>query len=447
MIIRGATSFISITFALAIASCNAPKQAQKPVVAVRTQTLPVDTIASSVADTEDAFFENIFKSYPGVFEKVLSERNEMNLQIIYTQINRDKNNKPALTHHYFNRRGARYFYPASTVKLPVALLALEDVSDRNKEHAMFPDKKNMSMITEAAYSGQSAVYNDPNTMDGRPTVEQYIKKIFLVSDNNAFNRLYEYLGQEAINDHLHKKGYNDAQILHRLDVFLTDDQNRHTNPVHFYDTVQYNSADGHEMLFNKKQYEKRSDYIGKGYYSNGKFIDKPMVFSGKNRISLNDLHTILQSVIFPETVPASQRFNISDVDREFVLKYMSMFPRESRYPSYDSTFNDGYAKAIMYGNDKVSLPKNIRVFDKSGVAYGQLVDVAYVIDTEHKIEFIVSAAIYCNTDGILNDDKYDYDSVGFPFMKNLGKALYNYEAGRKKNYLPDLSEFIFSYDK
>ena len=60
---------------------------------------------------------------------------------------------------------------------------------------------------------------------------------------------------------------------------------------------------------------------------------------------------------------------------------------------------------------------------------------------------MVSAAIYCNADGILNDDVYEYESIGLPFMKNLGKALYERELKRKRNQVPDLSGFRFSYDK
>jgi hypothetical protein len=76
----------------------------------------------------------------------------------------------------------------------------------------------------------------PSTSDGRPTIEHYIKKILLVSDNDAFNRLYEFLGQEYINNTLHKMGYKEVQIVHRLDISLSEDENRHTNPVRFFDT-------------------------------------------------------------------------------------------------------------------------------------------------------------------------------------------------------------------
>ncbi|MES2795626.1 MAG: hypothetical protein V4683_06665, partial [Bacteroidota bacterium] len=60
-------------------------------------------------------------------------------------------------------------------------------------------------------------------------------------------------------------------------------------------------------------------------------------------------------------------------------------------------------------------------------------------------EFFVSAVIYCNEDQIFNDDKYDYDQIGFPFMKNLGQLLYDYESKRTKKYLPNLSKMRFEY--
>jgi hypothetical protein len=58
---------------------------------------------------------------------------------------------------------------------------------------------------------------------------------------------------------------------------------------------------------------------------------------------------------------------------------------------------------------------------------------------------MLSATISCNSDGIYNDDKYDYDRLGFPFMKNLGKTIYEYELSRKRKFVPDLSGFRVVY--
>lgn len=421
---------------LVLGSCN---PATKLAVAAVTPP-PVPVVVAEVK--EDPFFKEVLKAYPGMFDSLLLHRKDQNVQIIYTEINRSADGAPTLKKHYFNRDDKAYFYPASTVKLPVALLALERLNELTVKGL----DKNTTMITEAGYSGQTPVYNDPNTAEGKPTVAQYIKKILLVSDNDAYNRLYEFLGQEYVNASLYKKGYQQSQILHRLDVFLTEDENRHTNPVNFYDNNN-NLLYSKPLLFNQKQYNGRRDSLGRGYYSNGKLISLPMDFSKKNKITLDELNQVLTSVIFPQSVPPSQRFNLTEEDRHFVLQYMSQLPSESLYPSYDSHYYDAYVKFILYGSEEGTIPKNIRIFNKVGLAYGQLTDLAYVVDFEKNIEFMVSATIDCNEDGILNDDKYGYDNIGYPFMKNLGRALYQHELTRKRNFKPDLSSLIFTYNK
>jgi len=396
-------------------------------------------------NTAPAFVESLMLQYPQYFADILKNRKNWNVQVIYTQINRQANGTPELVNHYFNVRPATYFYPASTVKLPIVLLALQ------KLHAL-KDKgidRNTTMITETAFTGQSAVYNDPTTLHGNPTIAHYIKKILLVSDNDAFNRLYEFLGQDYIHAEMKKKGYDDVQILHRLNIYLTEAQNRQTNPVRFYDSAG-------RVLFqqpgqmSKLKYIARNDSLGLGYYSGGKLKKTPMDFSKKNRLGLEILHNILISVVFPDNVPASQRFDISEDDRRFVLQYMSQYPTETSFPPYAADtagYWPTYCKFLLYGAEKVKPDANVRIFNKVGDAYGHMIDAAYIVDYANKVEFFVSAVIYCNSDGILNDDTYDYNTIGLPFMKNLGRVLYNYERNRTRKIKPDLSSVLFHYDK
>jgi len=396
------------------------------------------------AQHPEAFLDSLLKSYPQYFGELLKNSDLLNVQIVYTQVNRDHNGKARLQHYQFNTDKRQYFYPASTVKLPIALLALQKL---NELKGLQIDR-NSTLLTETAFIWQTPVYNDPTTPDGKPTVANYIKKILLVSDNDAYNRLYEFLGQDYINREMNKKGYTDVQILHRLDIFLSEEENRNTNPVTLYDQnsrVLYHQP----AQRNPAEYAMRKDSIGKGYYRNGKLVEAPMDFSKKNRIGLEDLHKILISLVFPEKVPANERFNITEDDRQFVLKYMSMYPTESAFPPYAAdTMNywPAYCKFLLFGKEKEKLPENIRVFNKVGNAYGHLIDVAYVADFKNKVEFFVSAVIYCNSDGILNDDTYDYDSIGYPFMKNLGRVLYEYELKRDYKIRPNLSPLLFTYD-
>lgn len=433
--------FLNFVAALAIfISCSSAKQGRN----ISNNTFPVTGAVPADTTRTDVFLETLLKQYPQYFDSILTHKKDWNIQIIYTQVNRGRNNVPAFQNHYFNVNASRYFYPASTVKLPIVLLALQRLNELKDKGI----NRNTTMITETAFSGQSAVYNDPTTVSGRPTIAQYIKKILMVSDNDAFNRLYEFLGQEYINRELHKKGYEDVQILHRLDIFLTQEENRQTNPVIFLDSNN-NILYSQPARRNAEVYAQRTDSMGNGFYRGGNLINGAMDFSRKNRISLEDLHQILMSLVFPGKVKPGQRFNITEEDRQFVLKYMSQYPTESSYPPYASdTVNywPAYCKFLLLGAEKGSQPENIRIFNKVGDAYGHMIDVAYIVDHKNKIEFFISALIYCNSDGILNDDKYDYKTIGLPFMKNLGKIIYDHELKREYKFKPDLSPFIFTYD-
>ena len=412
---------------------------------IKNETIKMDLNIRHTTDTSktDSLLVHLLENNPIYFDSILKHRRQWNVQFIYTQIDRGANGIPALKNYYFNVDSQQYFYPASTIKLPVCLLALQKLNELKATGIT----ANTTMITEAQ-DNLPPTYNDPTTKDGKPTIANYIKKILMVSDNDAYNRLYEFLGRGYINEQLHKKGYSDAQILHRLNTVLSPEQNRTTNPINFYDEKN-KLIYSQPMQYDSTCYALRKDSIEKGYYSNEKLIDSSMNFSTKNKMSLQNLHNILLSLMIPEKVTEDQRFNITDKDRNFVLKYMSKLPTESKWPPYASdsvNYWPGFGKFLLYGAEKKELPKNIRIFNKEGDAYGQLTDIAYVVDFDKKIEFFLSATIYCNEDGILNDDKYDYDTIGLPFLKHLGEVIYEYETRRPKKILPDLTPLLFNYN-
>ena len=391
----------------------------------------------------DSFMHNLLAAYPRFFDAILQNREQYRAQVIYTQIDRNKKGKPEFRNHFFNVNDQEYFYPASTVKFPVAVLALQKLKELNIPGL----DMNTTMLTGAQGSGQTMVLNDPSAPDGRPTIAHYIKKILLVSDNDAFNRLYEFLGQEYINRELHRLGYTGTQIIHRLSISLSEEENRNTNPVQFADSTG-------KIIYTKTA--ERSDWrylpgdsthhlIGKGFMKGNNLVNQPFDFSMKNRMPLTELHQMIRAIMFPESLDKKSRFNISESDYDFLRKYMSMYPGESTSPAYDKTYENNFVKYIYAGRDKSPLEGGIRIFNKTGTAYGFLVDAGYFADFSKGLEFMFSAVIYCNSDGILNDDRYDYANAGYPFMKNLGNVIYDHEQKRGRKHRPDLTRFHYQY--
>ena len=135
-------------------------------------------------------------------------------------------------------------------------------------------------------------------------------------------------------------------------------------------------------------------------------------------------------------------------DYALLQKYMAMYPSESMYPAYDSSeVSDTHVKFLFYGARRQIPVAHIRIFNKSGNAYGFLTDATYIVDFKNNIEFMLTATIHCNSDGIYNDDRYEYDSVGYPFLKNLGRSVYEHEIKRVRKHAPDLSSFRFDWDE
>lgn len=390
---------------------------------------------------QENLIEKLLRQNPQYFSTVLSNIDTFEVQIIYTQINRDKNNYPKFTTYKFNVDPKKYFYPASTVKLPLAVLSLEKIN-KLKISGL---KKFTPLKIDSVREGQTSVTIDTSSVNGLPSIANYVKKVLLVSDNDAYNRLYEFLGQEYINEQLHKKGFKDVKIIHRFVPFSIE-QNRYTNPITFYD--------GEKILYQQPEQYNNKTYSfdlkgllkGIGYLdSKDSLIKKPFDFSNKNYISLETLHNILKAIIFPET--QKNKFNLTNEDYKFLYKYMSMLPRESKKPGYDSTHHDSYVKYFLFGDSKEKIPDNIRIFNKVGLAYGYLTDVAYIVDFKNKVEFMLSAVIHVNKNKIYNDGIYEYEQIGLPFLSKLGKVVYENELNRNKKFLPDLSKFKIDYTK
>lgn len=386
--------------------------------------------------------EKLLKDNPDKFGEVLSNIDSFEVQIIYTQINRDKNNFPSFKTYKYRVNPKDYFYAASTVKLPTALMALEKLNNLKIKEL----DKYTPLRIDSARTPQTSVTADTSSESGLPTIANYIKKIFLVSDNDAFCRLYEFVGQKELNEGLHKKGYKNVKITNRYTGGFNTESNRYTNPFTFYN--------GNKTIYSQPEQYNSENYSfdlnglikGIGYWdSKDSLINGPYDFSTKNYVSLEDLNEILKTVLFPETRNSKMKFNLTKDDYRFLYKYMSMLPRESKHPGYDSTHYDSYVKYFLFGDSKKPIPSNIRAFNKVGMAYGYLTDIAYIVDFENKIEFMLSAVIHVNKDQIYNDGIYEYSKTGLPFLSNLGRVIYDYEKNQTKKYLPNLFKFKIDY--
>jgi hypothetical protein len=337
--------------------------------------------------------------------------------------------------------GEDYIYPASTVKLPMSVLALMKLEELNKKGL----DKNTAMFTDSAFTCRKAVKTDSSSGVVYPTLENYIKKMLLVSDNQAFARTYDFVTYDYTHDHLKKLGFENIRILNRLESQCATDTVLGTAPLYFLNSVGDTVFKQASTLYSgKREHPVKNSVAGKfNRNANGKWVKGSKDFSKHNYLDPKDLHQLMQNLVFNNFSAHKNKIPLSNDNRLFLLKQLGSYPRESVYPNFPpKVYYDSYKKYLMYGSRAANITQDsIRIMNIVGRAYGFLIDCAYIVDLKNNVEFLLTSAIYVNENGKIGSGKYEYDQLGLPFMKDLGWTVYNYERGRKKKYLPDLKEF------
>jgi len=365
-------------------------------------------LAASCSDNTPAeALEKVLHSQNPKIKNVMENLEEHEIQIRYTQIDR-RNDSIIFTDYDFQVDENNYFYPASTVKFPAAVAALEKLNAIDS----------LSINTPFFVEGDSV----------KTTFAKAISEIFAVSDNAANNRLLEFLGQDDLNKRMQERGVSPIRIAHRLSTENADDVT--TKPLVFYHNDSTISLSQPIINSPIKPLDLNGIQKGKGFIADENYQEGPFNFSFKNYYPIKAQDALLKRIIFPEAFPKEQRFDISDDQREYLMTAMHTLPSDIGYD--ENEFYDSYVKFFMFGDNTEPMPEHIKIYNKVGYAYGTLTDCAYIQDTKNHVEFMLTATILVNDNHIFNDNTYEYDKVGIPFLAQLGRELYDIELARKR---------------
>ena len=329
---------------------------------------------------------------------VYNKQEKFEVQIILTELKKRKN---GFTIHKkkFNVDKKNYFYPASSIKLPIALLTIEKINEN----------PNLNINSEFSIKGDSII----------TTFKKEITDLFIISSNESYNRLFEFLGQDYINKKLKQKGFKDFSIYHRLSTKESD--NLKTKEINFYRNGEINQI---QKSINNKPLTKlnlKNLNKGIGFILDNELQNKSMDFSRKNYFSIEELNNILICLFFPE-VSKNKKFNLSNSQNLLIQKLMSSTPYDMGFDK--NIYPNNYNKFFIYGDKDGMINDNI--YNKVGNAYGYSIDNAYIYNKNSDRHFVLTACIYTNANNILNDNYYEYDEIGIPFLAEIGRFLTNY---------------------
>ncbi|MDR1584251.1 MAG: serine hydrolase [Prevotellaceae bacterium] len=373
-----------------------------------------------------------------LFDNILAKNSAYDVQIIYTQIIREKNNKIKFIDHYYNVNKNTYFYPSNTVFLPTAALTLEKINGLSKEYDVNKDR--YVRIDNALTQG-IMIYQDASSENNYASFAHFIKKMLTAGDKDSYNFCYDFLHQRYFNERMHNLGYRNSWFLHKFDnnipetsrqsnvvtFFRTDMESyyidiiylkRHSTTIPFYSVYiekgEYNPDDYYS---NRKKI-----LLGKKIIQNGSIIDSVVDFSNRNKFTIEDMHGFLKSLIFPEIHKNKPELSKDD----YVFLYKQMVDNNSE-------FNYVF-------NDKLDDP-TIKIFNNSGKDAGFMIDNAYVIDTKNGVDFFLTVVIKCNKTDILGDEYYEYEKIGLPFMRNISKVVHKYAISKNKQHI-NFNDFL-----
>lgn len=381
-------------------------------------TVLAQALTTHAQTTDSPFLDSLLHSLPLFRDSILPELERFELQVLYRVLDGPDSN---VTHRW-GVDPERYFYPASTVKLPVAALALE----RLNELGVIGLDAESRMEVDSVRAPQSTSRLRVGTGEWA-TVGGHVRDIGAVSSNEAYNRLYEWLGPRDINDELYGRGYR-TRIIHRVGVSGFDTtENRHLPPVTFRD-----ARTGRQLYFRGAAYAKTRHDVprtaqakGRGFSDDATGAVRPGPFdmSSKNALALEDLADVLQAVVAPETVPPERGFDLRAADRAMLVRALRTPPAESDNPLHRDR-PDGYVKFLYYGGAGDFEPGGPVIYNKVGDAYGTLTDAAVFEDPATGRRFLLAATILVNRNGVFNDGRYEYETVGWPLLAALGRAAW-----------------------
>lgn len=382
---------------------------------------------------DDGLIQSFFDAHPQKFHPAVEHPEAHRIQILLTEVIRDRRgHRGYRTVRHGYRVDAEYFYPASAIKTLAAISALQTLRGMNRRRKKLPPVTlDTPLAIHRLFSDQPQVQAEDEThlANGRITLGHEIKKMSIVSDNGAFDRLYAFAGQDAINALASRSGLSHTRIFHRLSRRRTPEENRWAEAIELFPgeppevlpvPIRVNPT-----LLDPLPADLPGVEVGQAYVEGDTRVEGPMSFRWKNRMSLVDLQNMLIKIMRPEIPLPGKRFSLTRSHRAFLRETMRMRPGESTDPLLpEERYDPLRFKPVLGGLVRVRPLDDWQVWNKAGKAYGFRIENAYI---EHpkkgrRHALFLTVAIYTNANATLNDNEYEYDTVADPFIHDLAEV-------------------------
>jgi len=381
------------------ASAPPPKPAPKPA-------------ATNLAD-KDPLLTSLFASGGATLKMVSSTPEKYRFQVLYGVIKGG-----AIERHGF-RADVEYFFPASSMKVPITLASYDRLAMLRTGGGGAP---------RPAFTREASMRIHPANGSGEPyttTLARETWRALIVSDNFSANRLLAFVGHREAHETLWSVGLSSARI---HSGFATGGE---IDPAEVSPKIDVSAGAATDELPARKSTlalpptDAKGLAIGVANIVDGRRVEGPLSFADKNAMRLVQLQDTLVRIMRPELLPPGSKADAaSKDDLAYVRQALGTLPSESGLAGYDRNIVADYTLSpFLRGIERVRPRGKFQIFSKVGQAFGFLIHNAYVVDKETNRAFFLIAAIYANPDDVLNDDSYAYDSISFPALADVGEVV------------------------
>ena len=370
-------------------------------------------VCSSLLSCNSNPIELVIKSDP-FLKEIIKDKEDYEIQVMLTKVNHN-NTKIDFQNYQYQHDENQYFYPASTIKLPIVVLTLKKINELRSKGSDITLKSKIILNNVDNYSNFKL-------QDSITSFQNLIADIFLVSDNSASNILIDFIGYNYFNDEMQNAGFNRTYLNHK---FNPDPYVNSTWQISDLDNNMISSINDNQKIIKA---DDKTNGLDKGErrYFNGEILDESLNFSEKNRFSITDMHNLIKYIFYPEIFDKANTFNLNVEDYDFIRYWMSRFTYEDIGEKFigDEKFFETYNKFFIHGDEQSVSNEQIRVYNKIGQAYGTSIDNGLIKNYQNNVEFILTSTIYTNKNKVINDNLYEYDDIAEPFLAKLSRAIY-----------------------
>ena len=370
-------------------------------------------VCSSLLSCNSNPIELVLKSDP-YLKEIIKDKEDYEIQVMLTKVNHN-NTKIDFQNYQYQHDENQYFYPASTIKLPIVVLTLKKINELRSKGSDITLKSKIILNNVDNYSNFKL-------QDSITSFQNLIADIFLVSDNSASNILIDFIGYNYFNDEMQNAGFDRTYLNHK---FNPDPYVNSTWQISdLYNNMISSINDNQKII----KADEKTNGLDKGErrYFNGEILDESLNFSEKNRFSITDMHNLIKYIFYPEIFDKANTFNLNVEDYDFIRYWMSRFTYEDIGEKFigDEKFFETYNKFFIHGDEQSVSNEQIRVYNKIGQAYGTSIDNGLIKNYQNNVEFILTSTIYTNKNKVINDNLYEYDDIAEPFLAKLSRAIY-----------------------